>query len=378
MKLIINAGSVFKGGSEQVALSFIQECREFPEHAYHVVIAHNLVRQLDMAKFPGNFTFHQIHRRPASSIINFIRLMIWYRKLEAKVKPDCVISTGGHGNWRSKAPLVGGFNIPHYVYPESPYFRKLSLRKRFYWKFMRLIHLRMYNRLDAVVVQTEDVKLRLSRILKSGATIHVISNTASDHFFNKNSFQAKLPARVHGETRLLTLSSYYPHKNLEVINRVTQIFKERGEVRFKFIVTLPDEQYRHAFGTNETGLIFNTGPVPIRECPSLYDECDIMFLPTLLECFSASYAEAMVMKKPILTSDMSFARTVCLNAAVYFNPLDPEEIAGKISELAGNPELQTRLMIEGERIAQNFNTPCKRADKFLRICQDVVELKSGS
>ncbi|MDZ7634139.1 MAG: glycosyltransferase [Bacteroidales bacterium] len=176
----------------------------------------------------------------------------------------------------------------------------------------------------------------------------------------------------------MTLSSYYPHKNLEVINRVTQIFKERGEARFKFIVTLPDEQYHNTFGTNDTGLIFNTGPVSIKECPSLYDECDIMFLPTLLECFSASYAEAMVMKKPILTSDMSFARTVCLNAAVYFNPLDPYEIAGKISMLAGDPELQIRLINEGEFIARNFNNPYERADKFLRICQDTVGLRSGS
>ncbi|MBE0652828.1 MAG: glycosyltransferase [Bacteroidales bacterium] len=352
----------------------MHECRNFRQHEYHIILAPNLAAQIDISVFPDYFTFHLIKKRPASNLINFLVMMLWYRAFERRIKPDCIISTGGHGYWKPKVPVVGGFNIPHYVYPESPYFRNLSLKKRVYWKFMRLIHLHLYNRLDAVLVQTEDVKLRLSRILSSGAPIHVISNTASAHFFSKSSFLAKLPARVHGETRLLTLSSYYPHKNLEVINRVTQIFKERGEARFKFILTLPDEQYRLAFGTNDTGLIFNTGPVPIRECPSLYDECDIMFLPTLLECFSASYAEAMVMKKPILTSDMSFARTVCLNAAVYFNPLDPEEIAGKISELAGDSELQNRLINEGESIARNFNTPYERADTFLKICQEVLEL----
>jgi len=305
-------------------------------------------------------------------------MMFWYKAFERRIKPDCVISTGGHGYWKPHVPVVGGFNIPHYVYPESPYFRNLSLKKRVYWKVMRLIHLHLYNRLDAVLVQTEDVKMRLSHILDSGAPIHVISNTASAHFFGKSSFRTKLPARVHGEIRLLTLSSYYPHKNLEVINHVTRILKERGEARFKFIVTLPDEKYRHAFGSDNTGLIYNTGPVPIRECPSLYDECDLMFLPTLLECFSASYAEAMVMKKPILTSDMSFARTVCLGAAVYFNPLDPVEIADKILELARDSELQKSLIIEGERIARNFNTPTERAEKFLKICQEVSVLNSRS
>ena len=55
--------------------------------------------------------------------------------------------------------------------------------------------------------------------------------------------------------------------------------------------------------------IINVGPIKSAECPSLYSECDIMFFSTLLECFSASYAEAMIMKKPIITTDMGFAHT---------------------------------------------------------------------
>lgn len=125
-------------------------------------------------------------------------------------------------------------------------------------------------------------------------------------------------------------------------------------------------------------MIFNAGPIPINECPSLYDECDFMFLPTLLECFSASYAEAMVMKKPILTSDLSFARTVCHDAAIYFNPMDPDEIADRIVSLADNPEKQRNIIREGERIALTFNTPYERADKFLKICQMTTELKKIS
>lgn len=378
MKLIINAGSVYKGGSEQVALSFINECIGFPQNDYHVVIAPNLSRQLNLANFPDNFTFHQIRRRPASGLLNFARMMIWYRKLETKVKPDCVISTGGHGNWRPKAPLIGGFNIPHYVYPESPYFRTLSFQKRLYWKLMRWIQLLLYNRLDAILVQTEDVKSRLSGLLSSGAPVHVISNTAGAHFFRKVTSRPRLPERTRGEIRLLTLSSYYPHKNLEVINQVSQILKRRGESRFKFVVTLPEEQFIRVFGADSTEMIFNAGPIPINECPSLYDECDFMFLPTLLECFSASYAEAMVMKKPILTSDLSFARTVCHDAAIYFNPMDPDEIADRIVSLADNPEKQRNIIREGERIALTFNTPYERADKFLKICQMTTELKKIS
>ncbi len=49
-------------------------------------------------------------------------------------------------------------------------------------------------------------------------------------------------------------------------------------------------------------------------------------MPTLLECFSASYLEAMYMKKIIFTSDLPFAHTVCKDAAFYFAPHDVENI----------------------------------------------------
>ena len=83
----------------------------------------------------------------------------------------------------------------------------------------------------------------------------------------------------------------------------------------------------------EIDTIINVGPIRIEEAPSLYKECDAMFLPTLLECFSASYVESMKMEKPILTSDMGFAWTVCNNAAIYFDPMDANDIAAKIIEL---------------------------------------------
>lgn len=377
MRLIINAGSVFKGGSEQVALSFIHECIKFPEHAYHVVIAPNLAGQLDMGKFPDNFTFHQIQQRPASSIINFIRLMLWYSKLESKVKPDCVISTGGHGNWRPRAPLVGGFNIPHYVYPESPYFNGMPLKKRLYWKLMRIIQIRLYNRLDAVLVQTEDVKVRLNHLLSKDAPIYVISNTVNAHYLQGKPASPKLPSRQPGEIRLITLSSYYPHKNLEIIDSVTKVLINRGLTHFKFIVTLPKERFEVVLGSNTTGLIFNVGQIPVKDCPSLYEECDYMFLPTLLECFSASYAEAMLMRKPILTSDLSFAHTVCKDAAIYFNPVDPQNIADSIILLSEDKDLQNALINKGEQIFITFNSPEDRARKFLEICDHISKTGQG-
>ena len=52
MRLLINTATTFKGGGVQVAKSFIEECRRFPEHEYIVVLGLNLTAQIDKKNFP--------------------------------------------------------------------------------------------------------------------------------------------------------------------------------------------------------------------------------------------------------------------------------------------------------------------------------------
>ena len=98
-----------------------------------------------------------------------------------------------------------------------------------------------------------------------------------------------------------------------------------------------------------------------------------MFLPTLLECFSASYAEAMVMKKPILTSDLGFAHTVCKDAAVYFDPDDAHDVADKIVKLMNSPEQQAELVSKGTEQLSQFGSAQQRAIKILELCKEITK-----
>lgn len=370
MRIIINGSSIYKGGAEQVALSFIHECRKYPEHEYHVVIRSNLGDQIDQDEFPANFRFYLIEKRPASSPFQFLKVMRWLDKLEKSIHPDCVISTGGHGYWRPRVPIAGGFNIPHYIYPESPYFNTLSWKKRIFWKVKRKVHLYFYNRLDAIFVQTDDVRDRLGKVLSSGAPIYIVSNTVNSCFLREQHAKLKLAEKETGELRFLTVSSYYPHKNLGIIKFVVKHLEEKGLHGFKFVLTLPSEKFDLLFRDMDHRVV-NVGPVRIDECPSLYQECDFMFLPTLLECFSASYAEAMAMRKPILTSDMSFAHTVCKDAAVYFDPMDPGDIADKIIALLADESKQEFLRNRGDEILQTYSFAENRARKYLEICAEI-------
>ncbi len=374
MNLIINIASVYKGGAEQVAISFINECKKFKHHYYHIFLRENIESQLKIEEFPNNFKFYLINIRPGSSIKNLITALSYFNQLEKRIRPDCVIATGGNGYWKPKtAPIVGGFNIAHYIYPQSPYFLTMSFKKRLYWKFMKTVHMFFYRRLNAVIVQTDDVNQRLRPMLAENVKIHTVANTINGHFLNPTTFPLKLGERKSNEIRLLTLSAYYPHKNLEIIKHILEYLKSKHLNHYKFIVTLSSEQYHKVFGTYTSRMLINVGPTPISECPSLYRECDFMFLPTLLECFSASYAEAMAMRKPIITSDLGFAHTVCKKAAIYFKPLDYKDAADKIIRLSRETELQEKLRQEGENLIRKINTAEERAEKFLKICEETIK-----
>ncbi|SHE34583.1 Glycosyltransferase involved in cell wall bisynthesis [Fodinibius roseus] len=372
MKVIINAASIFKGGAEQVVNSFINECTKFPQHEYHIFLGDNIYDSLEEDLFNSSFHFYRVEKRTGASIINIIKTVRYFNRLEKKIQPDVVISTGGHGYWIPKAPLVTGFNIPHYIYPESPYFNEISTKKKIYWKLKKQFDLFFYRQSDAIVVQTDDVNQRVKNLMPE-VDVHTVSNTVNGVFMNPVFRDKILPPKGKDEVRLLTVSSNYAHKNLNIISKVLDELLEAGIKNVKFVLTLPDKAFEKFKSDKHQEYIVNIGPVPIEQCPTLYKECNMMFLPTLLECFSASYVEAMAMGKPILTSNLPFARTVCKNAAVYFDPMDPVDIADKIQHLIQNPEIQEELIQKGHKIFESINTPEERAAKFLSICENKVD-----
>ena len=152
--------------------------------------------------------------------------------------------------------------------------------------------------------------------------------------------------------------------------------RQRGIDSVEFVLTLTPEEYRERIGSQIPEGVRLVGPVPPMECPSLYSECQGMFLPTLAECFSASYPEAMVMRKPIITTDLGFARSICGPAALYFKPCDAEDAATAIVGLVRDVALQDNLRREGLRRLEQFDSPAQRAGKILDICENTMKKNS--
>lgn len=371
MNLLICAVQ-FKGGSLQVVISLIKEFVKFPENNYYVVMSREVKKQLQGLEFPANFHFYDLPYPTGNRVLNLFFRRSFLSKVEEVSICDCIVCSSGPLYWTPKKPMLLGYNLPHLIYPESPYFKRIPLWMRLRWKVKWATHITRYKKeAAAIFVQTEDVNQRLRKILKMDR-IYTISNTYNNAYDLQKEYPNRLPKRADGEIRMLTLSAYYKHKNFEIIPKTLEVLKSKGYENIKFVVTLPEERFKMAFGDNPSPNIINVGFVPTLEGASLYKECDFMFLPTLLECFSASYAEAMVMKKPILTSDLGFAHTVCNDAAVYFNPDDANDVADKIIDLINSPVKQQELISKGSKQLGQFGSAYDRAVRVLELCKQIM------
>jgi glycosyltransferase involved in cell wall biosynthesis len=156
--------------------------------------------------------------------------------------------------------------------------------------------------------------------------------------------------RTSGLIYLLVFTRYYPQKNLEILPEVAKLIKEKG-LPYRIIFTLEPEQHPGArqllelINASDLGdIIINLGNIPFNEVEVLYQEVDALLLPTVLESFSTTYADAMFYRKPIITSNLDFALEVCRDAAWYFEPKDPHSILAAIEDAFCNPaKLQEKI-----------------------------------
>jgi glycosyltransferase involved in cell wall biosynthesis len=350
----------------------LEEFRNFPENQYHVALGSGVASLLNPAEFPANFTFYPICHGVVH-LGNFWKIQSRMKALESRVNQDCVITTSGPAFWRPSSPHLVGFNRPLFIYHESPYLQSLSWAYKARIWAERTLHCHYFrSEANAYIVQTNDVNQRVRSLLHSDE-VHTISNTFSSYYEHPIPKARRLPEKRENCFRLLTLSSYYEHKNLELIQKVIEFLPVELRHKTEFVLTITEKEYKRFISRKIPPEVKLIGPVPAPECPSLYMECDFMFLPTLAECFSASYPEAMKMEKPIITTDLEFAHSICGPAACYFHPKNAQDAANKIVELVQDNSLRSKLIDAGRSQLERFDTPQSRAKKILDLCRGLVE-----
>jgi len=374
MKIIINTSNLFVGGGVQVALSFINELKNIKEdNEYHIFLSSEIRKQIVFKEFSLNFIFYEIEKSPASIIYRY-KINKRLNKLEAQILPDCVFTIFGPSYWTPKSKHLMGLATGWVYNPNTIAFNELSFLETIKTK-LEITYKKFFIKKNAscYVVETNDAKEKILKFLKIKSPIFVVGNTYSSIFDDSQYLNSKnqgfltLPHNKRNAFRLILISHNYSHKNLKIIKKIIPLLKGYD---VQFILTIDEMSYNNLFSEFKDNVL-NLGTISQENCPSVYSQCDALFFPTLLETFSASYPEAMKMKLPILTSNYSFAKDICGNAGLYFNPLDEHDIVDKIIQIISSKKLRKHLISNGSNRLLECETASSRAYKYLEILNKI-------
>lgn len=368
MRILIDNSNLFAGGGIQVATSFLNDLKTFnKEHLFWVLQSPHSAKTIDTTIFPENFVFSNI---PEKIYTAKLKRSNFVKKLEEEIKPNVIFTTFGPSYHKSNFPKIVGFAFGQMLYTNSPFYNQISFLQQLKYKLLIFLKKKAFiNNADALVFETENARLIFKQKTGYKKDTFTVHNTLNAIFNKKEEWQ-NLPIE---KTRLdiLCLTANYPHKNLPLIPKlIKEIQKLAPELNFKVYISLKKEEL--IFDNQYDRYVNYLGNVALSQLPSLYQQMDVLLMPSLLETFSTTYLEAMAMKVPIVASDMPFSRDICAEAALYCSPLKADEYAEKILLLHKNIGIRDKLIQEGEQNLKRFGTSMDRTKKYIEIIEQIA------
>jgi glycosyltransferase involved in cell wall biosynthesis len=162
---------------------------------------------------------------------------------------------------------------------------------------------------------------------------------------------AQLP-RIHSRPYFVYVGNIKPYKNL---GRLVEAFLKIKERIPQDLVIVGQSE---GFITGESAEFFErvrssgerirlTGFVSHQELLSLVGHAHALIMPSLYEGFGLPPIEAMAAGVPVVVAHAASLPEVCGEAALYFDPLNVDDIAAKLVEIASNPEMWSNLRDKG-------------------------------
>lgn len=364
MKVLINTANLHNGGGVQVASSFINE---LPSISNEIVRSFDILvsSEVDKNINPSVKSFFKSY-----TVYNIFGIKNYKKNLGVFDSYDLVFTVFGPCYYPITGIDLVGFAQPWILYPNNECYSMLSIVEKLKFKLKFFLQKMFFKKSDFCVVELEHVKRRLIElnVFKSNC-IDVVYNTISNVYFSPERWE-RVKIEPSNKIKIGLISRDYFHKNTNILPKIKSVLKNKYNKDIDFYVTFNELEWQSKSLDFQTKII-NVGPLKINECPNFYERMDAIIFPSLLECFSATPLEAMIMKKPLFASDRGFIKDVCLDFAYYFEPTDPESAAVVIHnfiENQYNEELEAKLLA-AKKHAENFSNARQRAVKYVDIIE---------
>ncbi len=224
-------------------------------------------------------------------------------------------------------------NAPQTVFVQTSH---LTSPKRFKWtghdfKFAisRWIFRQNAPFAKAFIVQSSVMKANMIRTYPEIVDrLHVIAQPVPDWLLNTG---LKRQGRQESTDRRLSLvypAAMYPHKNHRLLQQISPGSADRWPVK-NFTLTIPPNQTP----APAIAWVKCRGFLSPSQMIETYDQTDGLIFLSTDESFGFPLIEAMFVGIPIVCPDLPYARSLCGNEAIYFDPGSIDSLEVAVNEL---------------------------------------------
>ena len=356
MKILINTISTKKhsGGAFQISQNFMLKSLEHSDVEWYHITSQDVddaigekfahLKGTHYFVFPTQPDFRGSYKQVKKQVAD----------LEAKIQPDVVYSITAPSYFTFKTREVMRFTNPWVTHPNKYSWSTMSfLPKLKQWLYC-LNQKRLMKAAYAFVTQTETTKKGIMRITgKPTEKVCVVNNVLPGVFKTMDN----TPIVEDDWINVACVGAPVPHKNMDIIPDVIDELSKIGIKNVRFHTTIPVDNPMMAKVVDrcaELGYkdrLINHGRVSQKELGEMYRRCQLCFLPTLLEVFSASTVEAMYFNLPIIATDFPFNTEVLADACLYYEPKNAKDAAKQLAKMIADKELQATMR---ERMARQL------------------------
>jgi glycosyltransferase involved in cell wall biosynthesis len=306
---------------------------------------------------------YAIGRRP----MNLAAKMAWeqlvFPRVLAKLAPDVLLCPGNMLPLRSPVPAVVVFHNA------GPFCPSVTLRSTGVhdWLWLKLLGAMMRlsaHAADRVIFISEYFKDLFVRHFRFPAERGDVIYHGRDTLSAKQLDPSLLQQLGIGAPYLLSVSNLYPYKNIPALIEGYALARHTLQARGLRLV-LAGKPRSEGYYQQLKGLIHRhgledwfvlTGGVAHHVIGSLLAGCEFFVFQSLCESISMSLMEALMAGVPVACSNAGVMPEIAGNAALYFDPFDPADIASALTRMAEDGTLRDDLRQRAHQQAMKFPT----------------------
>lgn len=359
-RFLFNCSTNIVGGGLKNSAFFIKQAMGSKNIDWSFAVSKEVKSLLEAWGIKINDSFYVFPSSPARDKSARKKLL----ELVKKLSPELIFTMAGPAYVKFPVLHVQGLSNPYVTHADwDGFMLRGSLSKALQFAAQTAVQLWCSTWADYFVFQTEEARNKYrGRTFISKDRTKVISNAYDASMqFESDSVETKNDDKI----KIICPAPSHSHKALQFIPAIARELKKLLDRPFEFILTIEKDAmwnniYNDSVKYGVTENVITRGSYNYSEVAEIYKGTQLVFVPSLVETFSATYLEAMAVKKPLIAADKGFARSICGDAAVYVNPKDASASAKKIFEVLNDANLKNNLIENGTATLQKYGDHIKR------------------